>query len=266
MDELDFGEEYFLHDCGRPYRRDEHWLSFFSRIADHIVREIRPRRVLDAGCAMGLLVEALRERGVEAFGLDLSSYAIARVPAPVREFCWQASITDELDERYDLIVCQEVLPHLPLDDAERAVANFCRHSDDVLFSVMPYPPAPRHANVAPPEHWAAVFAGHAFFRDFGFDGSCITPFAVRYRHTPEAVGEVVRRYEEERYALRRECDSLRTTQADTAAEALRLEHALAATRDQIAHMERSRFWQARHVWRRVRGAVPLRLTGGTRES
>ena len=105
MDERDFGEGYYLNDCGRPYQRDAHWTAFFGRIADDIVAGIRPRRVLDAGCAMGLLVEALRDRGVEAFGFDLSSYAITRVPARVRECCWQASVTDEIEGRYDLIVC-----------------------------------------------------------------------------------------------------------------------------------------------------------------
>ena len=51
----------------------------------------RPARLLDAGCAIGLLVETLRDRGVDARGVDISDYAIGRVPdasspiaAPVR--------------------------------------------------------------------------------------------------------------------------------------------------------------------------------------
>jgi len=112
MDERDSGEDYYLTGCGRPYVRDDVFIEFFGRIADVIVRDIAPRRVLDAGCAMGFLVEALRARGVEAYGCDLSSYAIARVPESVRPFCWQANLTGEIDGTYDLIVCQEVLPHL----------------------------------------------------------------------------------------------------------------------------------------------------------
>ena len=202
MDERDFGEEYFLTGCGRPYVRDDVFVQFFGRIAEHVVQHIRPRRVLDAGCAMGFLVEALRARGIEAFGFDLSSYAIARVPESVRPWCWQANLTDEIAGTYDLIVCQEVLPHLTRPDAEAAVANLCRHTDDVLFSVSPYGPAPRHANIEPPEHWAGVFARHEFYRDFDADVSVMTPWAVRYRRQLHRVDELVFHYEARLRALR----------------------------------------------------------------
>ena len=59
-----FDARYYAQSCGRPYGRDPEWLRFFGTIADRIVADIAPRRVLDAGCAMGLLVEALRERGI----------------------------------------------------------------------------------------------------------------------------------------------------------------------------------------------------------
>ena len=90
LGDQDFDEDYYLRHVGRPYRKDDVWLRFFTPIADRIVSGIGPRRVLDAGCGPGLLVELLRERGVEAFGLDVSSYAIAHVPDPVKPFCWRA--------------------------------------------------------------------------------------------------------------------------------------------------------------------------------
>src|SRR5688500_7735012 len=108
-----FDEYYYANCCGRPYARDDHWLTFFGRIADRIVADIAPRRVLDAGCAMGLLVETLRARGVDAVGLDISSYAIDRVHESVKPFCRQGSIAEPLDGRFDLIVCIEVLEHMP---------------------------------------------------------------------------------------------------------------------------------------------------------
>ncbi|HLC35873.1 MAG TPA: hypothetical protein VJJ70_12870, partial [Anaerolineales bacterium] len=64
-----FDAYYFAHGCGRPYQRDQAWLSFFDGIAERIARDIAPRTVLDAGCAMGFLVEGLRKRGMEATGL-----------------------------------------------------------------------------------------------------------------------------------------------------------------------------------------------------
>jgi SAM-dependent methyltransferase len=166
----DFDEDYYLRHVGRPYRKDDVWLAFFEPIADRIVSAIGPRRVLDAGCGPGLLVELLRERGVDAFGIDVSSYAIAHVPASVKPFCWRASVHDELREDYDLIVCQEVFPHVAPTDADAAIANFARHTDDVLFSspLSLETGVRRHVNFSTPGHFAGVFARHGLFRDFGF--------------------------------------------------------------------------------------------------
>ncbi|MGQ0805917.1 MAG: hypothetical protein ACT4PI_18940, partial [Actinomycetota bacterium] len=55
-----YGRYYYEHDCGRPYERDDHWLGFFRDLAQRIVDGLAPETVLDAGCAMGFLVEALR--------------------------------------------------------------------------------------------------------------------------------------------------------------------------------------------------------------
>jgi SAM-dependent methyltransferase len=187
MDDRDFDEYYFANCFDRPYQKDDVWMAFFGGIADAIVDRMGPKRVLDAGCAMGFLVEALRERGVEAYGFDISSYAIANVPPAVKDFCWQAKVSDELDGHFDLIICQEVFPHVPLEAAVTAVGNFCRHADDVLFSSNPdYPPNPRHVNLQPPEYWDDVFARNGFYPDRSFDASFMTPWAVRFRKTQSA--------------------------------------------------------------------------------
>jgi len=86
MDGSRFDATYFATGCGLPYERNAHWLGFFGGIADRIVREINPRTALDAGCAMGFLVEALRERGVEAYGVDISEYAISQVHPSVKPY------------------------------------------------------------------------------------------------------------------------------------------------------------------------------------
>ena len=128
-----FDEFYYGNCCGRTYRRDAEWMTFFGGIANRIVADLQPARVLDAGCALGLLVEALRERGVETWGLDLSTYAIEHVHASVKPFCRRGSITDPLAERYDLIVCIEVVEHMPARDAERA-SRTCAHTPKACCS------------------------------------------------------------------------------------------------------------------------------------
>ena len=80
---------YYTHGCGeRPYQRDEEWLKMFYRMAKRIANEIQPKTVLDAGCAMGFLVEGLRKEGVQALGVDVSEYALSQVHPDIKPFCW----------------------------------------------------------------------------------------------------------------------------------------------------------------------------------
>lgn len=205
-----YDQFYYATGCGKPYERNEEWLAFFNGIAKCIKDEIAPCSVLDAGCAMGFLVEKLRELGIEAFGIDISPYAISMVHDTAKPFCSLGSITEPFPRKYDLIVSIEVLEHLPPQDAEKAVANLCCFTDDILFSSSPYDfREATHLNVQPVDYWAGLFARHGFYRDVDFDASFLTPWAVRFRRLSEPFHRIVRQYErvmqrlvEENVALR----------------------------------------------------------------
>ena len=209
-----YDENYFLHEIGdmdEPYVRDNPvWKAIFARIAQAIVTELAPKSVLDAGCGIGFLVGALRERGVEAFGLDISEYAIANAADEVRPFCEIASITDELTRRYDLIVCMEVLEHLPPHLAPRAVDNLTSHTDVVLFSSTPDDfRESTHLNVQPTEYWAGLFGSRDFFRDPDFDASFIADHAILFRRIREIPSDVLRAYERRYWRTEKELRELR---------------------------------------------------------
>src|SRR5437868_9639087 len=90
----DYGPEYYEKHLGPPYKREQpEWLEFFGRIADEIISRVNPRTVLDVGCAKGFLVECLRDRGVDAFGFDISDYAIGEIRSDIKQFCWVGSAT-----------------------------------------------------------------------------------------------------------------------------------------------------------------------------
>ena len=203
----EYGRYYYRHDCGIPYERNSHWLEFFGKIADNIVRDLRPTTVLDAGCAMGFLVEALRARGVEAWGIDVSDYAISQVDESVREYCQVGSLADSLPRRYDLIVSIEVLEHIPAAETAAAIANLCAATDRLLLSTTPddYGEATHH-NVQPPETWAAALARESFLREVDRDVSYVTPWAALYTRRDEPLEETVRRYDRSWSRQRREAD------------------------------------------------------------
>lgn len=207
---VEYGDFYYRHDCGIPYERNDHWLGFFDRVAEEIVREFHPSTVLDAGCAMGFLVEGLRKRGVEASGVDVSEYAISQVHESVAEHCHVASLTEPLPGRYDLITCIEVLEHVPPEEAASAIANLCAASDQLLISSSPSDYAePTHLNVQPPEFWSALLAREGFFRDVDRDLSYLTPWAALYVRRQEEVPETVRRYDRSWWRLRKETQEVR---------------------------------------------------------
>jgi GT2 family glycosyltransferase/2-polyprenyl-3-methyl-5-hydroxy-6-metoxy-1,4-benzoquinol methylase len=185
-------------DSGLPYTRDEPaWQRFFSAVATAIVTSLHPSKVLDVGCAIGLLVEALRERGVDATGIDVSSWAVKQVPVALRPYCSVGSVVDPFPDKYDLVTCIEVLEHLPPAAAPLAVANLCAHTDAVLVSSTPDDVVePSHLNVEPPDYWARLFAEEGFTRDFRFDASLISPQAALFRRNAASLAEVVGGYEQ----------------------------------------------------------------------
>jgi 2-polyprenyl-3-methyl-5-hydroxy-6-metoxy-1,4-benzoquinol methylase len=216
-----YDEDYFLHrigDMDEPYVRDNPaWKAIFARVAQAIATELSPKTVLDAGCGIGFLVQALRERDVDAFGIDISEYAIANAAEEVRPFCEVASVTDELTRRYDLIVCMEVLEHLPAQLASRAVDNFTRHTDAVLFSSTPEDfREPTHLNVQPTEYWVGLFGSRDFFRDVDFDASFVADHAILFRRISDLPNSVLRAYERRYWRTEKEVRELRTAAYDPA--------------------------------------------------
>lgn len=183
----EYDKDYYDSHCGAPYDRSiPGWLICFGRIADYIVKRISPRTVLDAGCAKGFLVESLRDRGVEAFGVDISEYAISVVREDIRPYCQVGNLIDSLPlEKYDLITCIEVLEHLSESAARKTIRNLCAHTDDIIFSSTPSDVREdTHFNVRPQEYWIELFAACGFCYDHSFDCSFIAPQAMRFRRRP----------------------------------------------------------------------------------
>ncbi len=218
--EAEYGPSYYSNywGGGGPYERNESWLGFFDGVAEGLIRDFHPSSVLDAGCAMGFLVESLHNRGVNASGVDISEYAISEAHPSVADRCRVGSLAEPLGGPYDLITCIEVLEHLPPEETDAAIANLCAAGEALVISSTPGDfGEPTHLNVLPPEAWAAKLAQHGFLRDVERDLSYLSPWASVYVRREEPLAETVRAYDRSWWRLRREVnevrDSLRRSQA-----------------------------------------------------
>jgi SAM-dependent methyltransferase len=115
--------------------------SPFAAHADAIAAMLREYLldgpVLDLGCAKGYLVAELRRRGIDAYGLDWSPYAVAEADPDVRPFLRRAGAHDLpfADGHFALAVSFDVLEHMDLGYARRALREIGRISDRQLHQV-----------------------------------------------------------------------------------------------------------------------------------
>jgi hypothetical protein len=226
----DYAGGYYLGGhLGPPYTYEEpHWQAFFGAVADGIVALLDPKTAYDAGCAIGLLVRALVERGVDAYGGDISEFAVTGAPPGLRERLEVRDLVQPFDQRYDLITCIEVLEHMSPADAQVAIANLCAATDTVLLSSTPEDfREPTHINVRPPASWAQDFAMHGFLRRTDIDASFLSPWAVVFTRQEATVVQTVARYENLLAPLSREVIAKRQALLEAQRD-LDQEHGLAA--------------------------------------
>lgn len=178
---------YYATHCGTiPYERSNLWLGVFGNVADQLIRAFAPRRVFDAGCALGMLVESFWDRSVEAYGRDISEFAISSVRSDMRPYCSVGTLTAPIDGKYDLVTCIEVLEHMPSDEAEQAVQVMAGASDRILFSSSPTDfDEPTHVNVRPTSYWLSLWAKEGFAPSIYHDAGYLAPHAFILERSEE---------------------------------------------------------------------------------
>jgi len=139
-----FGKEYF--DGPREYgyggyRYDGRWIPVARDIVKHFA--LAPgMRVLDVGCAKGFLVKDLMQvcPGLEAFGTDISTYALRHCEPEVAERLQHAS-AEKLpfpDRSFDAVLSINTIHNLDRDGcvtALREITRVCRRPENAFVQV-----------------------------------------------------------------------------------------------------------------------------------
>lgn len=121
-----FDKEYF--DGGKGYHTYD-YAGRFEDQADKIIEMFNPRSVLDFGCAKGYLVKALRDRGVEAFGYDVSDYALSQAPEEVKPYVGKRM------KQVELIVSFDTLEHIDIMDLKATIEKIRKNGRKFYIEV-----------------------------------------------------------------------------------------------------------------------------------
>lgn len=138
-----YGSEYF--EAAREPGRESGYSESYSEIEDfdEIARLARDllgvRTALDVGCAKGFLVRALRRMGIEAWGIDLSEYAVSTAPEEVRGWLKACSIQEAgfPDGSFELVLALEILEHIPLTDIEEVIRKLFFITSRYVLATIP---------------------------------------------------------------------------------------------------------------------------------
>ena len=127
-----FGEMYF--DGPREYgyggyRYDGRWVPVARNIVAHF--GLMPgQRVLDIGCAKGFLVKDLMQTGLDAFGCDVSRYALTHCEPEVVGRLHLASAVDLPfpDKSFDAVLSINTIHNLDREGCRQALREMTRVS------------------------------------------------------------------------------------------------------------------------------------------
>jgi hypothetical protein len=139
-----FDKQYFDDIWGNVHRHD-----YCETLATELIAKYNPKSFLDIGTGCGELVRVLREKGVEAYGLEISEYAVANSHGNVV----LGSVTGIpfKDKSFDVVYSQGLWEYVTEQDIDRAYKECLRvgkrqeHNIDTLTDTA---------------DWSADFATH----------------------------------------------------------------------------------------------------------
>lgn len=169
-----YGEHYFESlDYGDGYRDSTMW----EDIA-HCIKELYgidraagrdiagEMNLIDVGCAKGFLVRHLRRRGFDAWGTDISNYALEHAPDDAASYLRWQDISAEADsffgtERFRVLTCIETLEHIrerQVDTALRSLWKLLKPGGQALLTIcvegQPDTDSdPTHVTIRPRDWW-----------------------------------------------------------------------------------------------------------------
>jgi SAM-dependent methyltransferase len=146
---------------------DMHMAGSCDTIVESIIGAFSPRSVIDVGCGSGLLLAAIKKRGISCRGLEYSQVALdicRERGLNVTKFNLEYDVLPKLFKA-DIVISTEVAEHLPSTCADRFIDILCNIADTVVMTAA----QPKtmsfgtdHVNEQPIQYWIEKFTNHGF--------------------------------------------------------------------------------------------------------
>lgn len=159
----EYNEEYYRE---RIYYTKKHIIRFIKFLLGN-----KNITWLDIGCGIGYLVREALEEGINAYGIDISKYAVEN--AIVKNRVKYGSITSIPfgDNIFDVVSAFDVIEHIHPKDTEKAISEISRVLKMGGFLILTTPNPCfigdwiydlTHINVKPPKYWKEILESHGF--------------------------------------------------------------------------------------------------------
>lgn len=181
--DIHYGEDYWdSYDNGLGYSDGPLWEDLA-----HIIKEwwgyedekdvSLKTNLLDIGCASGFLVKHLRRRGFDAWGVDISDYAMKQVDGLYKKYIRVWDVTSNFPPQFDWhsfdrIICLETLEHV--NEPQHALENIksmLKKDGEAFLAICVeenenWESDPTHISIFPHWWWREEIAKLGFVRDY----------------------------------------------------------------------------------------------------
>jgi ubiquinone/menaquinone biosynthesis C-methylase UbiE len=139
-----FDESYFSPGPKSCFKCEYKWDMFKDTIYAEMraILKLKPKKLLDVGCAKGFLCKAMLENGVEAYGCDISQWAIDNCEPEVKGRLRQFELDGKTplpyaDNEFDVVASSSLLEHIKPEYIEYAFREMCRVTSNWVCVAVP---------------------------------------------------------------------------------------------------------------------------------
>jgi cyclopropane fatty-acyl-phospholipid synthase-like methyltransferase len=139
-----YDKDYFEHgleskkSCYSNYR----WIPELTiPMASQIIKYLKIKdkdNILDFGCSKGYLVKSFRLLNINAYGVDVSKFAINNVDTEIKKYCKLIKNNNyaPIKKKYEWVITKDVLEHLSTEQLSRFLKTYLKFTKK-MFHVIP---------------------------------------------------------------------------------------------------------------------------------